>query len=76
MQDKLQGKYDGPTEFGSTPGGQLAYYKDLFAVPIVDTANGSTANAQLLEQDDFLANPKNRLLLHFPPWPEAGGSGT
>ena len=66
-QDKLQGKYNAEVEFGSTPGGQLAYFKDLWAVPFVATANFSTANSHLLEQDDFLKNEGNRVLLKFPP---------
>ena len=34
-QDKVQGKYSELVEFASTPGGELAYGKDLFAVPVV-----------------------------------------
>ena len=75
VEDKLQGKYDGATEFASTPSGQHAYFRDLFAVPVVATANFSTANLHLLDQDDFLANPKNRLLVPFPPWPEGRPTG-
>ena len=62
-QDKLQGKYTGAVEFASTPGGQLSYQR---ALPVVATANYSTANLQLLEKDDFLGNPGNWLLLHWP----------
>ena len=64
-QDKLQGKYNDHLEFGSTPGGTCAYTLDLFAVPVVVTANYSTRNLQLLETDDFLSNPRNRVLVHF-----------
>ena len=62
-QEKLQGKSDALVEFGSTPGGQLAFTKWLHRVPIVVTANGSTQNRQLLDDDDFLGNPENRVLL-------------
>ena len=67
-QDKLQGKYDAffGVEFGSTPGGQLAYRKDLFAVPIVVTINGTTENQDLLANDDFLGNAGNRIVVEFP----------
>ena len=66
-QDKLQGKYNSAVEFASTPGGGLAYWKDLFAVPVVATLNYSTKNLGLLETDDYLAKPENRTLLHYPP---------
>ena len=66
-QEKVQGKYNALVEFASTPGGQCAYELDLYAVPIVVTANYSTTNLDLLETDDFLGHPENRLLLRFPP---------
>lgn len=66
-QEKVQGKYNAAVEFASTPGGHLAYCRDLFAVPVVATVNYTTQNLNLLEDDDFLANPGNRVLLHFPP---------
>jgi hypothetical protein len=66
QQEKLQGKYDYPYEFASTPGGQCAYKKWLYQVPIVDTINNSTKNLDFLETDDFLKNPGNRVLVHFP----------
>ena len=72
-QDKLQGKYDMAAEFASTPGGQCAYFRDLFAVPIVATINDSTSNQGLLQTDDWLSNPGNRVLLTFPP-PQSAGS--
>jgi len=66
-QDKIQGKYDSLVEFGSTPSGQHAYSKDLFAVPIVITVNNDTANLQFLITDDFLGNEGNRVVIRFPP---------
>ena len=68
-QEKLQGKYNGLVEFASTPGGQCAFARDLFAVPVVATANYSTANLNLLDKDDWLGNRGNRVFLRFPPWP-------
>ena len=72
-QEKVQGKYNAAVEFASTPSGQHAYVKDLFATPVVVTANYSTRNLQLLEEDDFLGHPENRRLLHFPPAPPETG---
>ena len=66
-QDKVQGKYNSLVEFASTPGGGLAYWRDLFAVPVVATVNFSTKNLGLLDTDDFLGNASNRTVLHFPP---------
>jgi len=66
-QEKVQGKYNALVEFASTPGGQLSYSLDLFATPVVATANYSTKNLGLLENDDFLSNGENRVLVHFPP---------
>ena len=40
-----------------TPGGQCAYERDLFAIPIVATINDTTANLHLLHSDDWLSNP-------------------
>lgn len=67
QQDKLQGKYDNRVEFASTPGGQCAYRLWLWKVPVVVTANLSTKNHDLLESDDFLGNPLNRVVVRFPP---------
>ena len=66
-QEKLQGKYDYRPEFASTPGGQCAFTRDLFAVPLVATVNNSTANLQLLLTDDFLGHEGNRLYIKYPP---------
>lgn len=68
-QDKLQGKYNGELEFGSTQGGTCHYDLDLYAVPIVVTANYSTKSLELLETDDFLGKPENRVLVHFKGFP-------
>ena len=66
-QDKLQGKYDCLVEFASTPGGQCAYAKDLFCIPIIMTINNSTANLHLLTSDDWLGNARNRVVVAYPP---------
>ena len=66
-QEKVQGKYNALVEFGSTPGGKCAYFRDLFCTPVVATANFSTKGLDLLEQDDFLGHSHNRVLLHWPP---------
>ena len=66
-QEKLQGKYDRLVEFASTPGGQLAHTKDLFALPVVVTANNDSENLQLLETSDWLGCADNRVLLQWPP---------
>ena len=44
-----------------------AFKKYLFAVPIIATANYSTANLGLLEQHDWLGNKDNRIVVHFQP---------
>ena len=67
-QEKLQGNYNGLVEFASTPGGQCAHARDLFAVPVVATANFSTENLSLLATCDWLGNKGNRVFLRFPPW--------
>lgn len=64
-QEKLQGKYDCPVEFGSTAGGTCAYHRDLFGVPVVATVNFSTKNLQYLDFHDWLANPGNRVLVQL-----------
>ena len=62
-QEKLQSKTDKRVEFASTPGGHLAYKRWLHRVPVVVTANFSTRNLELLETDDFLGHPDNRVLV-------------
>ena len=54
-------------EFASTPGGQLSYCRDLFAVPCVVTVNYTTKNLNFLETNDWLRLPVNRVLVKFPP---------
>ena len=66
-QEKVQGKYDSLVEFASTPGGGLAYTKDLFALPIIVTANYDTANRELLKTSDWLSRPENVVQVTFPP---------
>jgi len=74
-QEKMQGKVDAVAEFASTPSGQHAFTKWLWKVPIAVTANYTTRNADLLESNDFLGNPNNRVLVHrdAPPGFGAGG---
>ena len=62
-QEKLQGKVDTKSEFASTPSGQHAFSKWLWRVPVVVTANYTTRNRDLLEHNDFLANPNNRVIV-------------
>ena len=62
-QEKLQGRYDAKIEFATTPGGQCSYTKWLWRVPVVATANYTTTNLNLLESDDFLGNPLNRVVV-------------
>jgi len=71
-QEKVQGKYDGIIEFGTTPGGQCSFSRWLWKVPVVVTTNFSdsavaTKNRSLLATDDFLGNAENRVVVHFPP---------
>ena len=66
-QEKLQGKYDARLEFGTTSGGTCAYTKWLFAIPTVITCNYATKNLALLDSCDFLGNPRNRVLVKYPP---------
>ena len=75
-QEKLQGKVDTSAEFASTPSGQYAFEKWLWKIPIVVAANRTTKNRDLLQTNDFLGNPGNRVLVHrdAPPGVGAGGS--
>ena len=43
----------------------------MFRVPIVATLNFSTANLAMLETDDWLSKPGNRVLVQYTGW---GGS--
>ena len=65
-QEKLQGNYDAMVEFASTPGGQLAYEKNMYRVPIAVTANRTTRNLHYLTDNDFLGKAENRVLVEFP----------
>ncbi len=62
-QEKIQAT--GVVEFASTPGGQLAYKKDLYRLPIVVTINDATTNLNLLHKNDFLSNRANVCGLSF-----------
>ena len=62
-QEKLQGKVDRVVTFAETPSGKHAYKKWLWRVPMVVTANFTTQNPQLLESDDFLGLPDNRVVV-------------
>ena len=64
-QEKLQAKSDAKVEFASTPGGQCAFSRWLHRVPVVVTANLTTKHSELLDDDDFLGNPGNRVLLRL-----------
>ena len=68
-QEKLQGKVDLDVEFASTPSGNYAFSKWLWKVPVVVTANYTTRNLNLLNDNDFLANVGNRVLVELtaPP---------
>ena len=65
-QEKLQGSYERVVEFGSTPGGQCAYFRDMYCVPLVITINWSTGNLGYLDSHDWLAKPENRVIVTFP----------
>ena len=68
-QEKIQGKYSDLIEFASTPGGQCAFFKDLYRVPLVATINNSTANLHFLSCHDFLSKKSNIHLLSFATKP-------
>jgi hypothetical protein len=64
-QDKLQGKYSGAVELGTTPSGQYAFDVDFFRLPVVATVNNSTENLGFLTDHDFVADRDNVRLLSF-----------
>ena len=66
-QEKVQGKYDARVDIASAPGGQCAFSRWLFKIPMVVTVNFSTANLDLLETDDFLGCEANRVIIDYPP---------
>ena len=72
-QEKLQGKVDAEVEFASTPSGGYAYHCWLWRVPLVVTANYTTANRQLLQDNDFLGNESNRVLVELATPPASEG---
>lgn len=74
-QDALQGKYDSLVEFGTTPGGQCAFWRDLFATPVVVTVDFSTKHLEYLDKHDWLGDPGNRVLVTYPPPPTAQDTG-
>ena len=71
-QEKFQGKYSEAVEFGASPCGQSAYQRYLFKIPMVVTINFTTSGRELLHEDDFLGNAKNRILFELsePPFME------
>lgn len=75
-QEKLQGKVDTKSEFAATPSGYYAYSKWLWRVPVVVTANYTTKHRELLEENDFLANADNRVLVHRTAPPGQGATSS
>ena len=55
----------GVVEFASTSGGQRAFQKELYRLPIVGAVNDSTYNLQLLQDHDFLSGRENVWVLSF-----------
>ena len=68
-QHALQGKPGEEIWFAETEGGTRAYSRNLFKLPMVATVNKSTKNLHFLESDDFLGNPKNRVVLRLTKQP-------
>ena len=64
-QEKLQGKVGARVEFATTASGMFAYSKWLWKVPLVFTANYTTRNLDLLQRNDFLGRPENRVLIEL-----------
>jgi hypothetical protein len=64
-QDKLQGKYSGLVELGTTPSGQYSFFVDFFRLPVVVTVNNSTTNLDFLRSHDFVSKRENVHLLCF-----------
>ena len=69
-QEKFQGKYSEPVEFGSSACGGYSYSRYLYKIPFVVTINYSTSGLELLQEDDFLSKAENRVLLELtePPF--------
>ena len=66
-REEREGKYDDAIEFASAPGGQCAFERWLFKVPLVAIVNYSPSNLDMLETDDFLSCSKNRVVVEYPP---------
>ena len=69
-QEKIQGESDFRVEFASTPGGQCAFSKWLHRVPLVVTANNTTKCPELLDNNDFLGNLENRVVVRLAKPPQ------
>jgi hypothetical protein len=70
FQHVFQGKPDQEVGFAEdTKGGSCAYSKLVFATPFVGTFNNDTKNLDLLEKDDFLCKPGNRIVLELTSAP-------
>ena len=65
-QEKLQGKYDSPIEFASTPGGGCSLSKYLFKVPTIVTVNYSTKNLHDLVTHDWCSRADNLVVVRWP----------
>ena len=59
--------------FGSSPCGQNSHKRYLHKIPMVVTIDYSTSGTELLHEDDFLGNPKNRVLFELTESPFVGG---
>ena len=64
-QEKLQGKYSGLVELGTTPSGQYAFEVDFYRLPVVVTVNKSTENLGFLTSHDFVSRRENVRVLCF-----------
>lgn len=74
FQHVFQGKPDEEVGFSeNTAGGSCAYSKLVFATPFVATFNDSVENEALLETDDFLSKPENRVILRLTESPFQDG---
>ena len=65
-QEKLQGKYDSPIEFASTPGGGCSFSKYLFKVPTIVTVNYSAKNLHYLVTHDWCSRADNLVVVRWP----------
>ncbi len=79
FQHIFQGKPDEEVGFAeNTSGGACAYSKLVFATPFVATFNESAKNLELLDTDDFLSKPENRVVIRLtePPYETGDRNGT